>query len=69
VDGQTDVGAIAKLFATKYRELYTSVPYDKNDMQRIVVNVNDLLKGDSPLSDCIVHSQDVKSAVGRLKPQ
>jgi len=44
------------------------VPYDKDDMQRIVVDVNDLLKGDSLLLDCIVHSQDVKSAVGRLKP-
>jgi len=52
----------------KYREVYTSVPYDKDDMQRIVVYVNDLMKGDSLLSDCIVHSQDVKSAVGRLKP-
>jgi hypothetical protein len=36
VDGETDVGAIAKLFATKYRELQSSVPYDKDDMQRIV---------------------------------
>jgi len=35
-------------------------------MQRIVVDVNDLIKGDSLLSDCIVHSQDVKSAVGNL---
>jgi len=43
VDGQTDVSAIAKLFATKYRELYTSVPYDKDDMQRIVVDVIDLI--------------------------
>jgi len=62
----------AKLFATEYRELYTSVPYDKDDMQRIVVDVHDLIKGDSLLpdyaSDCIVHSQDIKSAVDRLKP-
>ena len=65
---RTDVGAIAKLFATKYRELYTSVPYDKDDMQRIVDDVNDSIKGVSMNSDCIVHLQDVKSAVGRLKP-
>jgi len=68
VDRQTDVSAITKLFATKYRELYTSVPYDKDDKQRIVVDVNDLIKGDSQFSDCIIHSLDVKSAVGRLKP-
>ena len=67
VDGQTDVEAIAKLFATKYRELYTSVPYDKDDMQRIVDDVNDSIKGESTYSDCIVHLQDAKSAVGRLK--
>ena len=59
MDGQTDVGAIARLFATKYRELYTSVPYDKDDMQRIVDDVNDSIKGDSMYSDCIVHLQDV----------
>jgi len=60
VDGQTDVGAIAQLFATKYRELYTSVPYDKDDMQRIVDDVNNTIKGYSTYSDCIVHLQDVK---------
>ena len=68
VDGLTDVEAIAKLFATKYRELYTSVPYDKDDMQRIIDDVNDSIKGDSTYSDCIVHLQDVKSVVGKLKP-
>ena len=50
VDGQTDVGAIAKLFATKYRELYTSVPYDEDDMQRIVDDVNDSIKSVSMYS-------------------
>ena len=50
VDGQTDVGAIAKLFATKYRELNTSVPYDKDDMQRIVDDVNDSIQGVSMYS-------------------
>jgi len=44
VDGQTDVGAIAKLFATKYRELYTSMAYNKDDMQHMVVDVNNLSK-------------------------
>ena len=36
-------------------------------MQRIVDDVNDSIKGESTYSDCIVHLQDVKSAVGRLK--
>jgi len=29
VDGRTGVGAITKLLATKYRQLYTSIPYDE----------------------------------------
>jgi hypothetical protein len=35
VDGQADCVSIAQLFATKYRDLYTSVPYDTNEMQCI----------------------------------
>ena len=26
---------IAELFAAKYRDLYTSIPYNDNDMQRV----------------------------------
>jgi len=33
IDGLTDVESIAKLFAGKYKELYTSVPYDKSELQ------------------------------------
>ena len=44
------------------------MPYDKDEMQRIIDDVNDSIKGDSTYSDCIVHLQDVKSAVGKLKP-
>jgi len=36
VDGLTEADSIAKLFAVKYRELYTSVPYNKADMHDIV---------------------------------
>jgi hypothetical protein len=36
VDGLTDVKDIAQLFAAKYRELYTSVPYDKSEMHDAV---------------------------------
>jgi len=34
-DGHTEAISIAKLVADKYRDLYTSVPYDVNEMQHI----------------------------------
>src|SRR5664279_1881477 len=43
VDGQTEAISIAKLFADKYRDLYTSVPYDVNEMHCIQNDVNSLL--------------------------
>jgi len=38
VDGLTESDSIAKLFAVEYRELHTSVPYNKVDMHGIVSN-------------------------------
>jgi hypothetical protein len=35
INGQTDVGDIVRLSADKYRELYTSVPYDESEMQAL----------------------------------
>ena len=68
VDGQTDVSNIARLFADKYRELYTSVPFNKDEMQCIVDDVNNAVINDSLSADCIFNIHDVKSAVDRLKP-
>jgi len=35
VDGASDNNAIAQLFASKYRDLYSSVPYNKSEMAGI----------------------------------
>ena len=43
VDGQTESVSIAKLFANQYRELYTSVPYDRDEMLRIQNEVGELI--------------------------
>ena len=40
VSGLTDSDSIAKLFAAKYHELYTSVSYDKADVKDIVSSLN-----------------------------
>jgi hypothetical protein len=67
VDGQSEANNIAKLFAEKYRDLYTSVPYDVNEMRIIQEQVNNLLVNESPWTDCTFNTCDVKSAVSHLK--
>jgi hypothetical protein len=68
VDGFTDSSCIAQLFAAKYRLLYNSVSYDRDEMQYIINRVDTAL-ADTPVnSDCIFDVNDVKSAVSRLKP-
>ena len=67
IDGQTDASSIASLFAAKYRELYSSVPYNKDEMQCILNDVNNSLNNEYLPAECIIHTHDVKSAVARLK--
>jgi len=67
VDGNTDAQSIAKLFATKYEDLYTSVPYNKADFKDIVDVVNNQLLQSGFNTDCVINTSDVKSAVKRLK--
>ena len=67
IDGQTDASSIASLFAGKYRELYSSVPYNKDEMQCILNDVNNSLNNEYLPAECIIHTHDVKSAVARLK--
>jgi hypothetical protein len=67
VDGQTESSSIAKVFADKFRDLYTSVPYDVNEMRRIQDDVKHLLAKEPSHYDCIFHTSDIKYAVSRLK--
>lgn len=67
VDGLTDADSIANLFADKYRELYTSVPYNESEMQDIVRCVQEAPIGASSTTDCIINTNDVKTAIARLK--
>jgi hypothetical protein len=49
IDGLTDATDIAQLFASGYKELCTSVPYNKGDMQDITDDLNVTL-GKSPIT-------------------
>ena len=67
VDEMTDAGSISKMFADKYRDLYTSVPYNVREMQCIVDRVNCLLQNEEHHNDCTFNIHDIKSAVLHLK--
>jgi len=54
---------MAKLFADKYRDLYTSVPYEVNEMQHTHDEVNCLLTNEPSRADCIFNFHDVRNAL------
>jgi len=68
VDGLTDAGDIAHLFASGYRDLYTSVPYNIDEMQVNLNGIDSSLAGMSISKDCIFSVSEVEDAVSRLKP-
>ena len=67
VNGKSDSQRIARLFATQYNDLYTSVPCNNAEFKRIVDDVNKRLAQSTCDIDCAIHVNDVKSAVMRLK--
>jgi hypothetical protein len=67
VDGVNDVNDIAQLFASNYRELYTSVPYDTNQLNDILNNANETIRIRPPdLTDCVIDLSDVHTAICKL---
>lgn len=68
IDGMSDPGDIAQLFASKYRELYNCVSYDKAELRSIIDEVNDMVSCDSICSkDFFYNIYDIKKSVARLK--
>jgi len=51
-DGMTDNDDIANMFADKYHTLYTSVPYNKEDMHHIAECIDNDIKDFN--ADCII---------------
>ena len=67
VDGRCNSSDIADLFAEKYRDLYTSVPFDEADMQCIRHEFNVSLTNSDIVSSSFVSVSDVLRACGCLK--
>jgi len=57
----------SSLFAEKYKDLYTSVPYDVEDMTALYEELHNSTVEDGFDSNCTVSFHEVTSAVHRLK--
>lgn len=68
VDGCADPKIISQLFADKYRELYTCVGYNVDDMRSIVQAVDEQFDNIAYSSDCIINVNEVLKAISNLKP-
>jgi len=69
VDGCSDKVKLSQVFLRKYRELYTSAPYDAAEMQEILTDVESQLSREAALSsDHICSPQEVASAISELNP-
>ena len=67
VDGLCDANSVAKLFADKYQDLYSSVSYNHTAMLELTKDVNSSLTGNFDISNCIFKGRDIKLAVSHLK--
>jgi hypothetical protein len=67
VDGFNDPNDTVRSFAAKYRELYTSVPYDVPEIQTLIEEILGSLSNTAISTYSIFHVSDVKTTVSRLK--
>jgi hypothetical protein len=67
VDGCADPRIISQLFANKYRELYTCVSYNVDDLRSILQAVDKQFGDIAYSSDCIINVNEVLTTISKLK--
>lgn len=67
VDGISDTGQIASLFADKYQDLYNSVPYDQNEMLGICNKLNERIGHDCYDDHSVITEDEIATAILNLK--
>jgi len=67
VDGCTEEVGIAELFAAKYKNLYTSVAYDNDELNDIRAEIETDISQCASATDFIITTDDVRQALTRLK--
>lgn len=66
VDGHSDSSDIACIFGDKYRDLYTSVSFNSNDMHEIVDVIDSNITADESM-DFVITPSDVSAAISHMK--
>jgi hypothetical protein len=66
VDGCSDPNSIAEVFASKYKSLYTSVPYDSTELSSILADIDADLSINGLATDSIINPRDVHEAIVKL---
>ena len=66
VDGHSDASEIARIFGDKYRDLYTSVSFNKCDMHEISDFLDSNIIADNNI-DFVITPLDVSTAVSHIK--
>ena len=67
IDGQTEDHNIVRMFAAKYRDLFSRVPCSAEEMRAVENRVSALLDEACFDQNCVVTVEEVASAVSRLK--
>jgi hypothetical protein len=67
VDGYTDENSIAQVFASKYKNLYSSVPYDVVELESIRNELDASMLHSARPSDFVINANEVKEAIEKLK--
>ena len=67
VDGHCTAESIADFFASKYKDLYSSVAYDAHEMLDVHTEVDHLTSVSGFYSNCIFTSDDVCRLCKKIK--
>lgn len=70
VDGISDSSSVANMFADKYQNLYNCVPFDKEEMDKILISLNEKLCSNSSEKDrnILFSKEEITNAIANLKP-
>jgi len=63
VDGLSQAEAVAQVFASKYKDLYTSVSYNSTDMESLRHDLSTKLARNGYDEHCVVSSISVSDAI------
>ena len=67
VDGHSNSQEIAQLFGQKYHALFNSVSYEKSEMDKLTLRIDEQLNTTNCVADFIITANDVHAAVSKMK--